>query len=96
MLFRSQYQNLMRNYGLPTSYYAKDSMGTQAGMNKLIANDVSATELEDRILTAQQRVLNSDPNVMNALKQFYPSLTQGDYLPILLTQLMRLTISNAK
>ena len=75
-----QYQNIMRNYGLPTSYYAKDSMGTQAGMNKLIANDVSSTELEDRIMTAVNRVKNADPNVMNALKSFYPSLTQGDLL----------------
>ena len=56
-----QYQNIMRNYGLPTSYYAKDSMGTQPGMNKLIANDVSSTELEDRIMTAVNRVKNADP-----------------------------------
>jgi len=27
------YQSLMRNYGLPASYYAKDSLGTQAGFN---------------------------------------------------------------
>ena len=70
----------MRNYGLPASYYSKDSMGTQAGMTKLIANDVSAAELENRITTAQQRVLNSDPNVMNALKQFYPDINTSDLL----------------
>ena len=75
-----QYQNVMRNYGLPSSYYSKDSMGTQAGFNKFIANDVSAAELEDRIATAQQRLINADPNVMNALKQFYPSISQGDVL----------------
>ena len=75
-----QYQNLMRNYGLPASYYSKDSMGTQAGLTKLIANDVSAAELENRITTAQQRVLNSDPNVMNALKQFYPDINTSDLL----------------
>ena len=39
-----QYQNIMRNYGLPSSYYTKDAMGTQAGFNKFIANDVSAAE----------------------------------------------------
>lgn len=75
-----QYQNIMRNYGLPASYYSKDSMGTQAGFNKFIANDVSAAELEDRIATAQKRVLNSDVNVMDALKQFYPDITNGDIL----------------
>jgi hypothetical protein len=75
-----QYQNIMRNYGLPASYYTKDAMGTQAGFNKFIANDVSAAELEDRIATAQKRVLNADVNVMNALKQFYPDITNSDIL----------------
>ena len=75
-----QYQNIMRNYGLPASYYTKDAMGTQAGFNKFIANDVSAAELEDRIATAQKRVLNADVNVTNALKQFYPDITNADIL----------------
>ena len=74
------YQNLMRNYGLPASYYAKDSLGTQAGFNKLIANDVSAVELEDRIVTAQKRVLDAAPEVTTALKQFYPDIKNGDIL----------------
>ena len=76
-----QYQNIMRQYGLPASYYQKtDALGTQAGFNKLIANDVSPTELEDRVVTATQRLMNADPNVMNALKSFYPNITQGDVL----------------
>lgn len=75
-----QYQNIMRNYGLPTSYYSKDSMGTQAGFNKFIANDVSAAELEDRIATAQKRVINADPAVTDALRQFYPDITNADIL----------------
>jgi hypothetical protein len=74
------YQSLMRNYGLPASYYAKDSLGTQAGFNKLIANDVSAVELEDRIVTAQKRVLDAAPEVMTALKQFYPDINNGEIL----------------
>jgi hypothetical protein len=74
------YQSLMRNYGLPSSYYTKDTLGTQAGFNKLIANDVSAVELEDRILTAQKRVLDAAPEVTTALKQFYPDITNGDIL----------------
>lgn len=75
-----KYQSIMRNYGLPASYWAKDSLGTQSGFNKLIANDVDPTELEDRILTAQKRVLNAEPNVMDALRQFYPDITNGDIL----------------
>jgi hypothetical protein len=75
-----QYQNIMRNYGLPSSYYSKDTLGTQSGFNKLLSNDVSAAELEDRIATAQQRVQNSNPEVLQALKQFYPDISNADIL----------------
>ena len=74
------YQNIMRNYGLPDTYWKKDSMGTQEGFTKLITNDVSATELEDRIMTAQNRVVNANPQVKQALKQFYPDITDADIL----------------
>ena len=86
-----QYQNLMRNYGLPASYYTKDSMGTQAGFQSFIANDVSATELEDRIITAQSRVINSNPEVLAALKKFYPDITNGDILAYTLDPTKALT-----
>lgn len=75
-----QYQNVMRNYGLPSSYYTKDTTGKQAGFEKFIAGDVSATELEDRIATAQKRVLNANPEVSTALKAFYPDIQNGDIL----------------
>lgn len=75
-----QYQNVMRNYGLPASYYKKDTTGKQAGFDKFIAGDVSATELENRIITAQDRVINANPEVSAALKAFYPDITNGDIL----------------
>jgi len=86
-----QYQNIMRNYGLPASYYAKDSMGTQAGFNQLLANDVSAAELEDRVLTAQSRVVNANPEVKQALRAFYPDITDGDILAYTLDPTKALT-----
>ena len=79
-----QYQNIMRNYGLPASYYTKDSMGTQAGFTQLIANDVDSTELENRIMTAKSRVLNANPEVKKALQQFYPDINDGDILGFVL------------
>jgi hypothetical protein len=75
-----QYQNVMRNYGLPASYYTKDATGKQAGFEKFLAGDVSASELEDRISTAQKRVINANPEVTTALKQFYPDITNADIL----------------
>jgi hypothetical protein len=80
-----QYQNVMRNYGLPKSYYAESVDPTtgikkQTGFDKFIAGDVSPTELEDRIATAQQRVVNSNPEVLKALRQFYPDISNADIL----------------
>jgi len=75
-----QYQNVMRQYGLPESYYSRGDMGKQEGFEKFIAGDVSAVELEDRISTAQKRVLNANPEVTAALKQFYPDISNGDIL----------------
>jgi hypothetical protein len=75
-----QYQNVMRQYGLPENYYARGEMGRQEGFEKFISGDVSATELEDRISTAQRRVLNANPEVAASLKQFYPDITNADIL----------------
>jgi len=86
-----QYQNVMRNYGLPESYYARGDMGTQEGFNKFIANDVSSAELEDRIMTAQSRVINSNPEVLASLKSFYPDITNGDILAYTLDPTKALT-----
>jgi len=75
-----QYQNIMRQYGIPESYYARGDMGRQEGFEKFIAGDVSAAELEDRIATAQNRVINAAPEVAASLRQFYPNITNGDIL----------------
>jgi len=74
------YQSIMRNYGLPASYYTKGDFGRQEGFEKFIAGDVSPAELEERVLTAQNRVLNAPPQVKDALKQFYPDINNSDIL----------------
>jgi len=74
------YQKVMRDSGLPESYYKTGLYGKQEGFDTLLSNDVSAVELEDRISTAQKRVLNANPEVTAALKQFYPDITNGDIL----------------
>jgi hypothetical protein len=74
------FQDVMQRYGLPESYYARGEMGRQAGFEQLIANNISDTELEDRISTAQKRVLNANPEVTAAIKQFYPDITNADIL----------------
>jgi len=79
-----QYQDVMRRYGMPESYYTKGDLGVQSGFEKFLAGDVSAVELEDRIQTAQNRVVNSNPEVSKALKEFYPGISNGDILAYVL------------
>ena len=75
-----QYQNILRNAGLPDTYWKKGDLGAQEGFTNFIANDVSAVELEDRVSTAQQRLIYANPEVSIALKTFYPDITNGDLL----------------
>jgi hypothetical protein len=74
------YQEVMRRRGLPPEYYSKGDLGVQKGFESLIAGDVSSTELEDRIVNAQDRVLNANPEIAAQLKQFYPGISNGDIL----------------
>jgi hypothetical protein len=79
------YQEVMRRRGLPTSYYEQTvdpvtGITKQKGFEALLAGDVSSTELEDRIVTAQDRVLNANPEIARTLKQFYPGISNGDIL----------------
>jgi hypothetical protein len=74
------YQTIMRNYGLPASYYTKGELGRQEGFEKFIGGDVSPAELEERIVTAQKRVLDAAPEVTTALRQFYPDIKNGEIL----------------
>ena len=73
-------QKIMRQYGLPASYYTPATDGKQVNFDKLIAADVDDAELEDRIATAQKRVLNTKPEVLQALRNFYPDINNADIL----------------
>ena len=75
-----QYQDVMRRYGMPETYYTRGDMGRQEGFEKFIGGDVSPIELEDRIQTAQNRVVKANPEVSKALREFYPEITGGDIL----------------
>jgi len=74
------YQTIMRNYGVPSTFYAKDSMGRQEGFEKLIAGDVKVPELEQRIILGKDRLLNAPDQTKQAFRQFFPSITDDDIL----------------
>ena len=80
-----QYQDVMRRYGLPDTYYARGEMGRQEGFERFIGGDVSPVELEDRIQTAQRRVINAAPQIKDALTQYYGNeISNGDILAYVL------------
>lgn len=91
-----QYQNIMRNYGLPSSYYEKGEMGVQPGFTNLIAGNVSAAELENRVQLATD-VLDKGPKAyVDAIKQFYPDISRGDLLAYVLDPEKALTKIQAR
>lgn len=80
-----QYQDIMRRYGMPETYYRQEKdpvtgLMLQPGFEKLIAGDVSAVELEDRVQTAYDRVINANPQIAQTLREFYPEISNGDIL----------------
>jgi hypothetical protein len=52
-----QYQNIMRQYGMPETYYTRGEMGRQEGFENLLLVMIPATELETRISSAYNRVI---------------------------------------
>ena len=79
-----QYQNLMRNYGLPDTYWKRGDLGVQEGFTKLIANDVSPTELENRLQLAKDQIEKGPKEYMDAIKAFYPEINQSDLMAYVL------------
>jgi hypothetical protein len=74
-----RYQSIMQNYGLPDTYYKKGAMGTQEGFEKFIANNVDPVTLEERIMEGV-KINQGSKLLIDTAKQFYPSLTDGDFL----------------
>jgi hypothetical protein len=74
------YQKILRNYGLPASYYTKGTDGISKNFESLISGDVDSDELAERIILAQKRIKDADPNVKKALKEFYPDIKDADIL----------------
>jgi hypothetical protein len=68
-----EYAAILGGSGLPAGFYDNK---TEDFVN-WIAGDVSPDELRERVAMAQQAVLSSDPNVRNALSQYY-NLGEGD------------------
>lgn len=70
------YRQALRAYGLK-------QFDTDDYVSQFIANDISANELSNRIVTAVQRVQNADPAITKQLKDFY-NIGQNDLVAYVL------------
>lgn len=70
------YRQTLRAYGLR-------QFDNDAYVKQFIANDVSPTELSNRVATAVQRVQNASPDVMKTLTDYY-GIPKGDLVAYIL------------
>jgi hypothetical protein len=72
-----QYQQVMRNYGLPPGFYDKPS-----DFNEFIGNDVSPAEIDARAKIAHDQFIAAPDYVKNLWSQYFG--TQGDAIASIL------------
>jgi hypothetical protein len=77
------FQTLSQNYGMPAKYYEKNSLGTQSYFEDAIANNVDPVTFEERVIEGK-KVLDANKFTIDAAKQFFPTLNDGDFLAYVL------------
>ena len=78
VLSAAEYLQAERSYTQVMQSYGVSNLATRDKLNAFIANDVSATEVADRVGLAIDRVKNADPETKAALALYYPTLNQSD------------------
>jgi len=67
----AEYVNVEDSYRQVLRAYGLKQFDNDAYVRQFIANDMSPTELSNRVVTAVQRVQNADPAIVSQLKQYY-------------------------
>jgi hypothetical protein len=67
----AEYVNIEDSYRQVLRAYGLRQFDNDAYVRQFIANDMSPTELSNRVVTAVQRVQNADPAIVAQLKQYY-------------------------
>jgi hypothetical protein len=78
VLSAGEYLAAERTYTQVLQSYGVANMATRDKLNQFISNDISASEVSDRVSLAVNRVQNADAATKEALKQYYPMLNQAD------------------
>jgi hypothetical protein len=71
VLSPAEYVNVEDSYRQVLRAYGLKQFDNDAYVKQFIVNDMSPTELSNRVVTAVQRVQNADPAIINQLKQYY-------------------------
>jgi len=71
VLTPAEYVNVEDSYRQVLRAYGLKQFDNDAYVRQFIANDMSPTELSNRVVTAVQRVQNADPALVSQLKQYY-------------------------
>jgi len=77
------YQSILQNYGMPEKYYKRGELGVQQYLADAIAKNIDPVTFEERVMEGQ-KVVNANKTTFDAAKQFYPTLTDGDFLDYVL------------
>jgi hypothetical protein len=79
----SDYLNLEDDYRQILRAYGLKQFDNDAYVNQFISNDISTTELSNRVVTAVQRVQNADPAILATLRGYY-GITDNDLVAYVL------------
>ena len=71
VLTPAEYVNVEDSYRQVLRAYGLKQFDNDAYVRQFIANDMSPTELSNRVVTAVQRVQNADPAISKQLRDFY-------------------------
>lgn len=78
VLSPAEYLAAEKSYSQVMQSYGVSSLATRDKLSSFIANDISASEVADRVGLAINRVQNADPETKKMLATYYPSLNQAD------------------
>jgi hypothetical protein len=83
VLSPADYLNLEDSYRQTLRAYGLNQFDTDAYVSQFISNDMSPSELSQRVATAVQRVQNADPAITKTLRDFY-GIGQNDLVAYVL------------
>jgi hypothetical protein len=87
VLSAAEYLSAERTYAQIFQSYGVSSLAKRDMYNQFITNDISASEVTDRVGLAINRVQNADADTKQALKDYYPMLNQNDIVTAMLNPL---------